>query len=247
MERTIKNISLYIKRAEQMHTKEYIISAFEKAQYGKVKDVKFIEKQNESGVKYNGAIVFFELWFANKKVIKLFNEMQDSKDGIAKIFHDELRQRYWYVMEYTVKPSEVEECTVDSVVDTSLSKDEQIAQLTKLVRSLTSQLHYFETTIQKNEQRMMEHEQIQTYARLVNEDYKFQLFQKELHCDLDIEEMENREEELKKENKILKEKLLVKEEQCAILTNDLYDKDNMLHYFETNGELGVRFLRNSYN
>ena len=244
MSSTIKNISLYIKRAEQMHTKEYIMGAFERSHYGKVKDVKFIEKQNDNGTKYNGAIVFFELWFANKKVTKLFNEMQESADGCTKIFHDELRQRYWYVIEYKPKQSEIEECTVASVVDTTLSKDEQIVQLTKLVHSLTSQLHYFETTIQKNEQRMMDNERIQTYARLVNEDYKFQLSQQELYFDMDMEEIENREEELKKENAILKEKLLVKEEQCAILTNDLYDKDNMLHYYETHARINeVVFYR----
>ena len=247
MTNTIKNISLYIKRAEQMHTKEYIMSAFQKAQYGKVKDVKFIEKKGETGPKYNGAIVIFDLWFNNKKVTSLFDSLQTATDGCTKIIHDEHKQRYWYVMEYKVKTHEVDEYICDPVVSTSLSKDEQIQQLTKLVHSLTSQMHYFETTNQKNEQRMMDYERVQVNAKLLNDDHKFQLFLLDLEADRETEDFKKIQENLEKENAVLKDNLLVKAEECTTLTNELYDNENILNYYESNSVLRDSFLRNSYN
>ena len=47
------NLSIYIKRAECSHTKNYIINAFYKNDYGIVSDVKFIKKTNDTGKEYN--------------------------------------------------------------------------------------------------------------------------------------------------------------------------------------------------
>jgi hypothetical protein len=212
-----------------------------------VKDVKFIEKKGETGPKYNGAIVIFDLWFNNKKVISLFDSLQASKDGCTKIIHEEYKHRYWYVMEYKVKIHEVDEYICDPVVSTSLSQDEQIKQLTKLVHSLTSQMHYLETTNQKNEQRMMEYERVQVHAKLLNDDHKFQLFLLELEEDVQKEDFKKIQDNLEKENSVLKDNLLVKAEECDTLTSELYDNANILHYYETNSGFGDSFLKNSYN
>ena len=59
------NISLYIKRAEQHHTKEFIEAAFASNKIGQVRELKFIKKSDTNGREYNGVIVAFEYWKMN--------------------------------------------------------------------------------------------------------------------------------------------------------------------------------------
>ena len=80
----IKNIMLYIKRAEQHHTKEFITNAFSSNNIGNVRDVRFIKKNDNCGKEYNGVVVIFEHWNMNSLVKSLFDQMSNSKDGTTK-------------------------------------------------------------------------------------------------------------------------------------------------------------------
>ena len=70
---SIEGITLYIKRAEEHHTKEYIVESFSKNDIGKVSNTTFIKKYNDNGNSYNGVIVEFERWTMSPNVKKLFD------------------------------------------------------------------------------------------------------------------------------------------------------------------------------
>ena len=88
---------LYIKRAEQHHTKDFIVEAFASNNIGKVRDVRFIKKMDMNGREYNGAVVIFEHWSMNALVKQLLDQMSVSKDGTTKFVFDQYRGRYWFI------------------------------------------------------------------------------------------------------------------------------------------------------
>jgi hypothetical protein len=166
----IKNIALYIKRAELDCTKEYIINAFMTQQYGRVKDVQFIKKTNDYGVSYYGAIVIFDVWFINNTVTKLFTDMSNSNEGTGKVFHDIYRKKYWFVNEFRGKSEQNQNVALETELDSiqnintlTIDNDkEKIKQLEELVKSLSSQMTYMQMQLEKNELKMMEYEEEHT-------------------------------------------------------------------------------------
>ena len=94
------NISLYIKRAEQHHTKEFIEAAFASNKIGQVRELQFIKKTDTNGREYNGVIVMFEYWNMNILVKNLMDQMAVSQDGTTRFTFDSYKGRYWIVNVY---------------------------------------------------------------------------------------------------------------------------------------------------
>lgn len=230
MSLNVKNVSIYIKRAEMHHTKNYIINALYKNNYGNVSDVVFIKKTNDFGKEYNGAIVTFEKWFINSNVTSLFNSINDSSEGTAKIIHDNYYNKYWIVNVHKKElPSVVENVPI---IDTSkLDDKEKIIYLESLVASMTIQNQILNLNQEKSEKKMMEYEQISSHEYLVNCELKIQLEEKDLFREVDKKKYENEKLELKsiieKQNfriDILETNLNKKRNECMALKQDLYDE-----------------------
>jgi hypothetical protein len=230
MSLNVKNVSIYIKRAEMHHTKNYIINALCKNNYGKVSDVVFIKKTNDFGKEYNGAIVTFEKWFTNSNVTTLFNSINDSLDGTAKIIHDNYYNKYWIVNIHKKEVSSVVENV--PIIDTSkLDDKEKITYLESLVASMTIQNQILKLTQEKSEKKMMEYEDKSSHEYLVNCELKIQLEEKDLLREIDKKNYENEKSELKsiieKQNfriDILETNLNKKRNECIGLKQDLYDE-----------------------
>lgn len=173
---TIKNLTLYIKRAESHHTKEFIIDAFASNNIGKVRDVKFIKKSG-CGSEYNGVVVIFERWNLNSLVKQLFEQMNSSPDGTTKFTYDYLTRRYWIINMYKNNCPEVEEI---SVVDSNLPDAERIKELENLVKSMTVQMHYIQTRQEKLERQLADSEHKNTQYWIDNEELKSQIEGKEI-------------------------------------------------------------------
>lgn len=152
MNDTINTPALFIKRAEEYQTKEFIIQVFNRNNIGTVSDVIFIKKQNDSKP-YNGAIVIFEKWNINSTVERLFDEMSSSVDKTTKFYFN--CSRYWII---TVHQKKLPECDKKVLVDTALPDQERIRQLEDLVQTMAAKIYYLETVQQQNERRLMDSE-----------------------------------------------------------------------------------------
>jgi hypothetical protein len=196
---TFNTVSLFIKRAEEFQTEEFIIQAFHENNVGKVSHVKFIKKQNDNGVSYNGAIIIFEEWYSNKLTERLLNEMSHSSDGTTKFYFN--RSRYWFITVHQKKNPDTEK---KIFVDPSLPTEERIRQLESLVQTMASQMHYQEIKQQKNEAIIMECEQKHSRSHLLNIELKSQLEDAKVNeLTYQIESVKN--QQLTKENEDLLE------------------------------------------
>jgi hypothetical protein len=223
-----KNVSLYIKRAEMHHTKNYIINAFYTNNYGKVNDVVFIKKSNDNGKEYNGVIVTFEKWFINTKVISLFNTMKETLDGTAKIIHDNYYNKYWIVNIHKQEMPNIEDI---SISDPNLPDKERINYLESIVASISIQNQLLQSTHEKNEKKMMEYEQISSREYMINSELKIQLEEKDMLIEIQENNYKNKKTELeliieKLNNRIdiLETNLNNKRKECLELKQDLYDE-----------------------
>lgn len=202
------NAALFIKRAEENQTKEFIMKAFKKSNIGTVRDVTFIKK-NSNGVAYNGVVVIFEKWNMNKYVESLFNKMAESRDGTTRFYFEP--KRYWIV---NVHKQQLPECEESIVVKTDLSDKERINQLEATIKSMSAQIYYMQTNNEKNERRMMEYEQRDIQKHLINT---------ELQCQLEIKDMEKIwiEEDFKREIQQLKNENLCLTASVSLLETDV--------------------------
>jgi hypothetical protein len=226
---SIRNISLYIKRAEADQDEEYIKTAFAKAYYGDVKSVKFIPKEDQYGNKYNGVIVHFDRWYSTVQVRKLFEELSKANDGICRLYHDVLNSRYWNVMEYTDvnNLSEVLICDELQNIQTLYKQEnnnqnqEYIDQLEKLVSSMASQMGFLQKQLKQTEEKLYITEINTSQVCLKNAELLCQLNEK------DIEVSRAKQETLKLtlENANLRY-CLEKAEQ------EINDTQNILHYVD---------------
>jgi hypothetical protein len=157
--------SLYIKRAEMNHTKNYIINSLFSNNYGKVKDVTFIKKSNDNGKEYNGVIITFDSWFLNSKVSDLFKNMNESFDGTAKIIHDNYYNKYWIVK---IHKQEINNYDDIHYGDISLPDKERINQLESLLFSMSLQLKLLQTNQEKNDKQIEECEQKCSREYMIN-------------------------------------------------------------------------------
>jgi chromosome segregation ATPase len=212
------SIALYIKRAEMCHTKEYISDVFLIQQYGKVHNVRFIKKTNDIGKEYNGAIVTFEQWNTNSNVKILFDQLNSSQEGTAKIIHDYTNKRYWIVTQYKSEFAEFDQLTK---IDPGLNENDRILELENIIKSMAAQMHFMKTQHEKQEKEMMDCQQRETQAWLYNGELKSQILEK----DEDIKWLTKTVSNLSYE---LAEMTAEKEE----LALELNDQENILAYVE---------------
>lgn len=223
------NLSIYIKRAECSHTKNYIINAFYKNDYGIVSDVKFIKKTNDTGKEYNGAIVTFEKWFINSKVTTLFNLINESKDGTAKIIHNSYYNKYWIVNIHKNEESNVK--SFEPIINNDLDDKAKIDYLEKMIASMAIQNQILQSAQEKNEKKMMEYEYMNSIEYKINCELKIQLEEKDIV--IEIQEKNNKNEKLELESiierlnfriDILETNLNKKRNEIFNLKQDLYDE-----------------------
>lgn len=202
------NAALFIKRAEETQTKEFIMKAFKKSNIGIVKEVTFIKK-NSNGVAYNGVVVIFERWNMNKYVETLFNKMAESPDGTTRFYFEP--KRYWIV---NVHKQQLSECEETVIVDSELSDKERIDQLEAKIKSMSAQIYYMQTNNEKNERRVMDYEQKDIQKHLINT---------ELQCQLELKDMEKiwREKEYQEQIQQLKNENLCLRASCSLLETDV--------------------------
>lgn len=229
---SFKNVALFIKRAEEYQTEEYIMNAFASNQIGKVRSVKFIKKNDANGRSYNGVIVIFERWNMNSRVQTLFNDMSSSVDRTAKFYFEQ--HRYWIV---NIHKQAIAECEETTMVDASLPDKEKIKQLEALVQSMSAQMYYMQTQQEKTEQSLMFYENKHTYHHLLNVDLHSQLAMKDIELGWEKKDYEKNAEELWNENQQLKSQLAgaigncsIKEEQRKQLQQELYEEKSILEY-----------------
>lgn len=234
MNSTFNNVALFIKRAEEYQTKEFIIDAFSSNNIGKVKDVKFIKKHGVLGTGYNGVIVIFEHWNMNVLVQTLFSEMAASQDGTTRFYFD--AHRYWII---NVHRQKLPECEETVAVDPSLSDKEKISKLEELVKSMSAQIFYMQNRQEKAERAMMDLEHNDTHHYLVNTELRCQLEEKDLEQKWAEDELKREMQQLREENEMLRcrlennsLKLVKKEVQCEQLEEELREVNCILAYVE---------------
>lgn len=245
MNSTFTNVALFIKRAEEYQTKEFIIEAFSSNNIGKVKDVKFIKKNNDFGKNYNGVIVIFERWNMNRLVQSLFSEMSTSPDGTTRFYFD--NYRYWII---NIHKQKLQECEEIATVDSSLSDKDKINKLEELVKSMSAQIFYMQNRQEKSERSMMDLEHKDTYHHLVNVELRFQLEEKDREKKW-AEDKQNEEiVRLREENEMLESRLALnaidlvrKETQCETLKQELHDGNCILAYVENQAQEMKQMLR----
>ncbi len=245
MNTTFNNVALFIKRAEEYQTEEFIIETFASNNIGKVKDVKFIKKRNDIGRNYHGVIVIFERWNMNRLVQTLFSEMAASSDGTTKFYFDS--NRYWIINVHRQKLPECEEMTV---VDKSLSDKDKISKLEELVKSMSAQIYYMQNRQEKSERSMMDLENKETYHHLVNMELRSQLEEKDWEKKWSEDDLTEEIEKLREENEILRCRLEFtavdlarKDTQCEKLQEELSDSKHILSYVENQAQEMKQMLK----
>lgn len=237
----ITNISLYIKRAEPFHTKEFITEAFSSNNIGKVRDVTFIKKVGDYGKDYNGVIVTFDQWCMNSKVKKLIDDMNSSIDGTTKFTFDLNKQRYWIINILKPKFENIEETEIPELnnINLNISEKERILELENLVKSMSAQMHYMQLRQEKTEKLLMEHEHNETQYWVNNFELRSQLEEK----DIEFKYYENKFNEninkYQEENESLKCRVaclaienIKKDREIEEVRQQLYDESNVLAFVE---------------
>jgi len=185
-----QNDAIFIKRAEIYQDFDYIRNAFEWNNIGAVKETKFINKKNETCKPYHGVIVIFERWYANHLVNQLLSEMAASPDGTTRFYFD--HNKYWIICIHQFK---LPECQESTIVDPSLCISEQNTELKKIVRSMSTRIHYMEARQERAERHAMDIERVLMQNHLVNMEMRFEL---EDSAD-EISRLKRKNEQLKRE------------------------------------------------
>ena len=249
MEQTFNNVALFIKRAEEYHTKEFIIDAFDSKHIGKIKEVTFIKKQNGVGKSYNGVIVVFERWNNNKIVEKLLQDMAESSDGTTKFYFNPYR--FWHIKVHQQKLSNAQETMI---VDTSLPDKERIEKLEELVKSMSTQIYHTQTKMECSEKLFMSLELKEAQHHLNNMELRSQLEWKDMEMCWIEEEYNEKLDTLHRENDTLREtlncrqilnavELTKKEYECGKIRQELRDNICMLNYIENQNKELIEMLR----
>lgn len=232
MNTTFNNIALFIRRAEEYQTKEFISDAFAINNIGTVKDTTFIKKSADVGRSYNSVIVIFESYNNNKAIQQLLNKMSESKDGTTKFYYD--LNRYWIIQ---VHKQKLPECEVNTVVDNLLLDREKINKLEALVNTMGTQIHYLQSQQERTERTLMEYEHKDTQRHLHNINLQTQIADKELELKVAEDEYKEEVTKLKEENENIKYKLALNainfintENQCKKLQQQVDDMNNVLEY-----------------
>ena len=220
------NVSLFIKRAEEYQTKEFIINIFHKKNIGKVNEVKFIKKQNHTGKSYNGVIVSFEKWYNNN----LLNEIHSAQNGTFKF---NFNNSYWFINVH-------KEVLEEFILPTNLSDTDRIKQLEDVVKSMSSQINYIK---ERSERTIMEYEHKHTQQHLNNIELRAQLDEKDAEKSWIESDFKEDIETLKAENQLLSEHLERKYYECLRLKEELKEQTCMLDYTENKVQHMVLMLK----
>lgn len=238
METTFKNLALFIKRAEEYQSEDFIKHAFEINRIGKVKEIKLIKKQNDFGKNYNGAIIIFERWYQNNLVNKLFYEMSQSGDGTTKFYFENFR--YWII---NIHKQKLIECEETAIVDSSLIDSEKIKKMEEIIKSMSVKLNYMEKQQELMEIKMMNNEQNETYQHLLNMELRCQLKEKDWERERIEEKYLKEIEILRSRLEVQEEILLRKEEEYETLNQDLQDSNCIISYVENQAQEMKQMLR----
>lgn len=217
------NKSLFIKRAEEYQTKEFIINVFHKKNIGKVNDVTFIKKQNNVGKSYNGVIVTFEKWYNNS----LIDEINSSQNGTLKF---NFNNSYWFINVHKEPEQEPLNIDINSQLDCSI--EERIKQLEDLVKSMSSKINYMQTRQERSERSMMDYEHKDTQHHLNNIELHAKLEDKDVEQTWIEADFKEDIDTLTSENFILRSHLERKYYECEQLREELKEKTCMLSYTE---------------
>ena len=235
MTETFNNAALFIKRAEEYQTSEFIINAFAINNIGKVRDVRFIKKNDSIGRTYNGVIVIFDRWCMNTLVQSLLNEMSSSIDGTTKFYFEP--HRYWII---NIHRQKIVECQETIIVDKSLPDKEKVRHLEELVKSMSAQIYYMQSKQERTERLMMEYEQKETHQHLVNMELRFQL---EEQISEQESEFKKEVEELKGKNVILQSKIATisidytrKVSECESIQQELGEAECIISFIENQNQ-----------
>jgi len=233
---TINHPSLYIKRAEMNHTKNYIVNSLLINNYGNVKDVTFIKKTNDNGKIYNGAIVIFNSWFSNSKVSDLFKNMNESIDGTAKIIHENYYNKYWIVKIHKQEINNYEDIHFG---DISLPDKERINQLESLLFSMSLELKLLQTNQKKKDNQIEEYEQKVSREYMINSELKMQLEEKDILMEIkenyfksEKTEYESMIDRLNFRIEVLEINVNKKNRECQDLKLDLYDEKCITNFIQ---------------
>jgi len=219
------NKSLFIKRAEEYQTKEFIINVFHKKNIGKVNDVKFIKKQNNVGKSYNGVIVTFDK--CNNPLRDLIDEI--ITNGTVKF---NFNNSYWFINLH--KEPEKDDIDINIDINTQLdcSIEERIKQLEDLVKSMSSKINYMQTRQERSERIIMDYEHKDTQHHLNNIELHALLEDKDVEKTWIEADFKEDIDTLKAENLVLCAHLERKYYECEKLKEELKDKTCMLSYCE---------------
>lgn len=235
----LRNISLYIKRCELYHDNNYIINACHNCKYGKVSHIKFIEKQDNQGRKYNGAILIFENWYNSSIAVTLFNELSNSQDKTAKMYHDPLNMRFWYVMIFRNNFLEDIEMGLNFTMMTLSDKikdDKYLEEMENKYNSIVSQLNYMQCQLDKSEKKIIEYEKKATQDWVIIFDLKSQL-----------EEKENEIYNLQKDNYKLNQMLLESNTKIKDMEKEGENGYSVMNFLQEEINKMRNYVNNSYN
>jgi len=152
------SLSIYIKRAEILHTEDYIKKHFK--DYGIIESMQFIEKTDSFKKKYNGVIINLKQWNFNNKVELLWKDLHANNESPTKIFHGPNNNKFWIVTEYkTVKSNDVIQSNTE--IDLTDLCDKSIS----IINDLQLKIKLLENKLQKQEQFCMqnEHNRMKSY------------------------------------------------------------------------------------
>lgn len=215
---------IYIKRAELHQDAYYIETAFQRNNYGLVKNVQFISKTNDHGDSYNGVIVTIDSWYKSTNVSNLFEQFITNKNGIGKMWH--ANHSYWLVIEY--KKNEPMSIVSDLDIDPTLPDNLRISHLENAIKTFSIQMAYLQKQNEHNEKRIMDYEDKESkeWMNLLLSASKIQ------DLDFEIKMKDKKIEELICKNACLAIENVRKVAQYDEMVKDMDEQCSFLKYLE---------------
>jgi hypothetical protein len=185
-----QNIALFIKRAEEYQTQQFIIDAFASNHIGEVSELLFIPKTNSTTTTkpYNGVVVQFQRFYMNTFVQTLIDEMIRSPDGTTRFYFQ--TNRYWIINIHKPPP------TTPTPIGPPPSPT--------LEQSTTLQSYYITQINQANVLKIKEQELKQTHLILINQELTAQLEEKEWDNQIQQDILKQEIRRLREENQTLR-------------------------------------------
>lgn len=232
----MSNQVLFIKRAEENQTKEFITEAFASNHIGKVSEVSFIQKYTDSGKPYNGVIVNFESFNNSPVVIHLFNEMTASRDGTTRFYFS--KNRYWIINVHKPKYQELAQEMVQMYTQNPIYNQEpqdKIQELETLVQTLTYELNYSRHQTHQVSKKLEQIDNENTYKQIQLVELESQIEEKdrtERELLKRIKDLELANSRLIFDLELTKRELEDTEDECDSLKQEIKEEICMRKYIE---------------